>query len=370
MDDDEFEPRLGRMRAKGAKRSQKYLSLVVAAARRSGARSGIRNRRFDGSRIGRGAILGADYGFVPTGSTLSATHQEYREARETKPVLAFVQQGVDPDERQAAFIAEVQAWEGGLFRGGFMDADDLQDGIVRALHDADIAVAVGPVDQQDVAGRAVALLPSDAQGQGYAAKLDIAIAGGPTQRILRPSQLEATDLAEYLQQAAMFGAHRVFDRSLGSESGLDGSDLVIGQEGGASLRLTEQGSLAIRVPFERRNRDWRGGGTMDGMVIVEEDVQARLDDAIGYAADVLARVDGTERLTHLAIAVRIADAEYRAWRTRAQHAASSGSMQIGYTGTRDQAPVLVSVRRAALRLGRTDLIEDLVVPLRRRFAAG
>ncbi|WP_342776753.1 hypothetical protein [Hankyongella ginsenosidimutans] len=57
MDDDEFKPRLGRMRAKGAKRPQRYLSLVVAAARRSGGRSGIRNRRFDGSRIGRGASL-------------------------------------------------------------------------------------------------------------------------------------------------------------------------------------------------------------------------------------------------------------------------------------------------------------------------
>ncbi|HVI97525.1 MAG TPA: relaxase/mobilization nuclease RlxS [Sphingomonas sp.] len=57
MHDDEFEPRLGRLRAKGSKRTQKYLSLVVAAARRSGARSGMRNRRFDGSRIGRGASL-------------------------------------------------------------------------------------------------------------------------------------------------------------------------------------------------------------------------------------------------------------------------------------------------------------------------
>src|SRR3546814_16966894 len=57
MHEDEFEPRLGRMRANGSKRTQKYLSMVVAAARRSGARSGIRNRRFDGRRIGRGASL-------------------------------------------------------------------------------------------------------------------------------------------------------------------------------------------------------------------------------------------------------------------------------------------------------------------------
>jgi type IV secretory pathway VirD2 relaxase len=58
MSDDDFEPQLGRMRARGGKRGRRYLALVVAAARRAGARTGIRNRRFDGSRIGRGASLG------------------------------------------------------------------------------------------------------------------------------------------------------------------------------------------------------------------------------------------------------------------------------------------------------------------------
>lgn len=314
-------------------------------------------------------ILGADYGFVPPGSTLSATHQEYREARGTKPVLAFVQQGVDRDERQAAFVAEVQAWEGGLFRGGFSDAHDLRDAIVRALHDADMAVAVDPLDEREVTHRATALLPEDGRGQGYSVKLDVAVAGGPAQRILRPSQLEATDLSEHLQQAAMFGAHRLFDRTLGSEGGLDGSDLVLRQEGGASFRLTEQVSLAIRLPLDRRTRDRRGGG-MDGMVIIEEDVRARLDDAIGFTAEVLERIDSTERLTHLAIAVRIADAEYRAWRTQAQHAANPGGMQVGQLAGRERPAVSVSLRRAALRLGRADLIDDLVVPLRRCFPTG
>lgn len=57
MHDDDFQPRLGRMRAKGAKRGKKYLGLVIAAARRAGMRTGIRSCRFDGSRIGRGASL-------------------------------------------------------------------------------------------------------------------------------------------------------------------------------------------------------------------------------------------------------------------------------------------------------------------------
>ncbi len=58
MSDDEFEPKLGRMRAKGGKRAAKYLGRIVVAARLAGAVTGVRDRRFDGSRIGRGASMG------------------------------------------------------------------------------------------------------------------------------------------------------------------------------------------------------------------------------------------------------------------------------------------------------------------------
>lgn len=58
-DDEEFEPRLGRQRAKGAgKRGAKYASRVVIAAGLNAAKSKARARRFDGSRIGRGASIG------------------------------------------------------------------------------------------------------------------------------------------------------------------------------------------------------------------------------------------------------------------------------------------------------------------------
>lgn len=54
MQDDEFEPRLGRMRGRGKELC--YLNQVVKAARRAGLRTGKRGR-FDGSRIGRGASI-------------------------------------------------------------------------------------------------------------------------------------------------------------------------------------------------------------------------------------------------------------------------------------------------------------------------
>lgn len=58
--DDDFEPRLGRMRAQGKRRSLKFRNRVLAAANlaRGGARSPSAKRGFSGSRIGRGAGVG------------------------------------------------------------------------------------------------------------------------------------------------------------------------------------------------------------------------------------------------------------------------------------------------------------------------
>ena len=58
--DDSFEPRLGRMRARGGKRAHKYLHRILAAANlaRGGTAIGRPTKGFDGSRIGRGSGVG------------------------------------------------------------------------------------------------------------------------------------------------------------------------------------------------------------------------------------------------------------------------------------------------------------------------
>jgi hypothetical protein len=59
--EDEFEPRLGRMRAKGkGAKARKFMSRVIAAANlaRGGAASKSARSKFTGSRIGRGAGAG------------------------------------------------------------------------------------------------------------------------------------------------------------------------------------------------------------------------------------------------------------------------------------------------------------------------
>jgi hypothetical protein len=54
----DFEPRLGRMRAKGSKRGRRYLHRVLVALAQAGGARARRGRRFDGSRVGRGAGIG------------------------------------------------------------------------------------------------------------------------------------------------------------------------------------------------------------------------------------------------------------------------------------------------------------------------
>lgn len=58
MPDDDFKPKLGRSRSKDAKRATKYGGRILAAARLAGTKTGVKSRRFDGSRIGRGASMG------------------------------------------------------------------------------------------------------------------------------------------------------------------------------------------------------------------------------------------------------------------------------------------------------------------------
>jgi type IV secretory pathway VirD2 relaxase len=58
MDNDDFTPKLGRTRGKDGKKVLRYGSRIVVAARLAGTKTGVVDRRFDGSRIGRGASIG------------------------------------------------------------------------------------------------------------------------------------------------------------------------------------------------------------------------------------------------------------------------------------------------------------------------
>jgi hypothetical protein len=306
-------------------------------------------------------ILGESYGTIqPSG--LSATHEEYREARGRKPILAFVQRGIQPDARQKEFLDEVQSWESGLFREGFSAAEDLQTSITRALHDHELATAVGPVDQEDITARAAAALPFEERGyHSGTAALMLAVAGGPRQPILRPQEIENPSLAEGMHQELMFGQARLFDPKKGTDTQLDGGTLVLTQErDGARITLDEQGTVALRLPLTPPEKDYGFSA------LIEEDIHQRIMVALQYAVWLLDRVDPTQRLSHVAIAARIAASDYTGWQTRQQQDTNPRRVAASGRGGGSE-PVQISRTRPALRLEAGPLAQDLLVLLRRQW---
>ena len=305
-------------------------------------------------------ILGEHYGTVqPSG--LSATHEEYREAKGRKPVIAFVQEQVSLDPQERDFAREVQGWEEGLFRGGFTTVADLKVALTRALHDYELATAVGPVDQNELIQRAVAQLPTEnSRCSSGRAAINVSVAGGPRQSVLRPIEIEKPALADALHQEALFGPNRLFDSSLGVQREIEAEALILEQERGQSrISLNEQGSILLMLPVSETGRMLPE--------LIYEFVQAQLSDALGYASWVLDRIDPTQRLTHVAVAASISNAEHMGWRTQRESEANPNQMSISMMSNAARAPVHVTRARAALRLDTAHMVEDLIVPLRRQW---
>jgi hypothetical protein len=313
-------------------------------------------------------ILVDRYGTPQSGSGVSPTHEEYLEARGVKPILLFVQEGVDPETRQAELLREAQGWQGGQFREGFRDAEQLRKLVTRAIHGYELSHASAPLDLRALARETEAML-ADRHGdrrQG-GSMLRFAIAGGPPRQVLRPAQLEDEGLADAIQQRAMFGAPRLFEREIGAERRIEGDILIIEQEGGARISLGERGQIELRLPLERPTRQSRGfGGLM--FAIIQESVVRELANAIAFSAWLLDHVDATQRITHVAMAARIEASDRLGWRTQAEQDASpnSGTMRMGEAPTQ---PAALDRPRAALKFDAARLAEDLMVTLRRQWKA-
>jgi hypothetical protein len=304
-------------------------------------------------------LVGSTYGAVqPSG--LSATHEEYREARERTPILIFVQANVDRDEDQQQFLDEVQAWSTGHFRASFESPESLKAVVLRGIHDFQLAMSAGPIDETEMVARARAALPGR-PGFGGDALLVVAVAGGPRQQVLRPAELEDASLSRDLQREALFGDHSVLSSSEGTSVAVKDNALVLEQRL-ASVAVDQLGTILIVQPA-RAVGDRR---VTELPAIIEEDVVGAVGRALRFAGWVLDRADPVRRVTDVTVVVRLAGASYMAWRSRAEHAARPSSGSMGRGG--DDVTVELSParrNRQALAHDADHIAEDLVVLLRR-----
>lgn len=303
-------------------------------------------------------VLGSRYGAVQE-SGLSATHEEYRELRGERPVLAFVQDGVAREESQQEFIDEVEAWTDGALRSGFHDPASLQRAVTRALHTLELSQVQGAPDADEMWFRARALLGTESNPPEPL--LVVAVAGGPRQNILRPAEIESPDLVRWLRQTLLFGPHGIFDEREGSEDRTDGQAVELVQAHRAGLRLDAEGSLRLAQPLRRRDDD----GLTAGFALIEEDVTEALVRSLQLSAQILDHVDPNGKLSRIAIGAETPGAGYMGWQTRAKAAASGGSVRVAMFASDEPIHLSPPDRaRAALRLDAHAIAQDLTILLR------
>jgi Domain of unknown function (DUF4062) len=306
-------------------------------------------------------LLGARYG-APQPSGLSPTHEEYREARGTKPVLAFVQTNITPEPGEEAFLEEVSGWEDGGYRQPFDTPASLRAAVTRALHEWELGKQAGPVNEEELSARAAGLLPHGSTYAPGSPLLHVTVAGAPAQQVLRPSDLDGPALHEAMEREALYGQRPVLDRRQGVQESVAGITLAV-RQANAEITLDEQGGVRVSRP----GRDAGGRGHPGGIPsIIEEDVSDRVADAIHYAGWLLEYIDPTHRLSRVAIACRLDGVGYMPWRTRAEAVASPDRASTSLSGRESADSTPVVLPRAALLLDDAKQAEDITVRLRRQ----
>lgn len=305
-------------------------------------------------------ILGALYGQPQGAAHLSATHEEYHEARDRGDVLVFIQDGVTRAPLQQAFLSEVQAWSQGHYTATFSTVDDLHDAVIRALHELELSRKTGDVNESELLERANALLPDERSTSS--ASLCVVVTGAPRQQVLRPAELESRELTESIMQSALFGVDRVFDRSEGSESDIKRHHLVI-QQNHSSVLLTQLGDVRIIQPTQREHE--RRSSYLPALI--EEEVLEGIARALRFTAWLLDRVDPNRRLGSVAPLVALAGAGYMGWLTKAERDAHPNSVSMGIGGHDMTVATLTPMARPRPSLGSQAAVmaEDLTVLLKR-----
>ena len=310
-------------------------------------------------------ILGPDYGSVQA-SGLSATHEEYREARnEAIPVLAFVEESTDPDTAQAEFISEVQDWEQGQYTGTFSNSDDLQSKIIRGLHELLLNAATTPVNEEELVKRAQELIPSQTHNWFSGGPLlVVAVAGSGTVQATRPSELDSGALVGFLQREALTDSDAVLDTSFGTTPSITGNSITLTQqETGASVSLSETGDVAAVLPASHT-----GDPVSSVRAIIVEDIDERISRALRFIGRVLDHVDKPRRMSQVAVVAAVLGSGNMPWRTREEQA-ENPNLATMTSYSKDPLEALLTPPtqpRAALVRSSESLSEDLTAILRRK----
>ena len=326
-------------------------------------------------------IVGERYGDIQQ-SGLSATHEEYREARNSHlPIIVMVQNNVNRETQQENFLQEVRDWASGLYTGSFNSTQDLYTNTIRSLHELDLQRAQGPVNTDETLSRALAELSQEDNLKLYnrtpanawnhfqepfvnrvtpqSASIALSLSCGPTTSILRPAQVESQDLKNSARDLTLRGNDPLFIIDDGAQTTVDDGNLIVMQKE-RFVRISEQGTITYVSIINHP------GGLF---VIIEENVIDEISRFIEFANSALDHLDDSNRLSHCGIAALLLNAAHSGWKTRAQHEQNPNEVVVHVPfSSRSIQPVSLSppvFPRNELMPRKSDLAQDLTIKLRR-----
>ncbi|HEY3079237.1 MAG TPA: DUF2188 domain-containing protein [Chloroflexota bacterium] len=245
-----------------------------------------------------------------------------------------------------------------------------RDGRIRDSDEVGATTAPAPrrrappaVDGDEVMSRSLACIPDRSDFRGLT--LCVAVAGGPRLQMLRPAELERAALGAAIAKEALFGPHAVLSTAQGAESRMRGEFLAVVQEE-AGVLVDAEGTVSVLLPA-RPERDPHGGGSVG--VVIEEELQERIERSLRLVGAVLDQIDPQYRLVSLAPVAALLGTGYTGWRTRAEEQASPDRWSTSL-----DVPSRVHATLPSSVVGRDEFVaraseiaEDLMVVLRRTW---
>jgi hypothetical protein len=306
-------------------------------------------------------LLGARYGEVQS-SGMSATHEEYLEARSHKTAIVLMQSGATFEPRQARLLADIRTWSGGLVET-FDSPADLRDLVIRVLRDCELHRTESRVDDDVLLARAKGMVP--ATGSGVTAAIAVAVVPGPASQLVRPADLDAFGVE--IRREALTGPAAILDPAVGAE--LEVREYVIVRQPRAVTRIAVDAAgafMAMQPVLAPRSI---GSGVI---AIIEEDVHGQIERALHLADRVLDYADKLHRSSDLVIVSGLVGGSMWPWRTRSEHQASPNVASLGL-GARTLGAETVYANLTPPRIPRGDLAHrrseiaaDLIAILRRQ----
>lgn len=270
-------------------------------------------------------ILGARYGFIAEHG-LSPTEDEFNRARKTgTPVLVFVQNGVEREEEQDAFVKRVQGgWGEGAFTGFFSDPTELGFKVVQALtshREAQRGSDAMPEAQQRARDLASTI---DRRGSSPGNSVRVAFVPIGGVRIIDAVVLDGGTLGD--AAAAVVRQHGLVSQAAGITSQVNSQGVTLqakapGDWHTTTVALAADGAVVV-------DADARAEGTMGGMAISYPRVEA-ISAAAGTVAHALWELlpDG-DSVRQVAATASVPEADHHALVLSGQTGGSMGVPSI------------------------------------------